>query len=122
MSEKFSLKKLHCATLAEAQQKIKEAEVNWLVSLLSRVGIPKIMTDKVLSDNSYGKGAWRDYLFDTHGIYIIKDITKQKVVVTKVHIDTGDKLVIGEWLKPEIVKIQGDSVSYDVNLKYWQLV
>lgn len=123
MNQKFAIKKMSCASYIEIPPKIVEAEIQWLTSLLSRINVPQIMIDKVLSDDNYSKGSWRDYLFDTHGLLIIKNISQSKVVVTKINIDNGEKRVLGEWLKPEIVKVQGESkVSYDINLKYWQIV
>lgn len=123
MSQKFAVKKISCNSYADVPSKVAEAELSWLTSLLSRVNVPRIMTEKALSDDRYGKGAWRDYLFDTHGLLIVKNISKDKVVVTKVNTENGEKTVLGEWLKPEIVKVQGeDKVSYEINLKYWQIV
>lgn len=123
MSQKFAIKKISCASYVEVPSKVAEAEQGWLTSLLARAKVPKIMIEKALSDDDYSKGAWRDYLFDTHGLIIIKNISKSKVVVTKVSTEDGSKTVLGEWLKPEIVKVQGESkVSYDINLKYWQII
>lgn len=123
MNQKFAIKKISCASYSEISPKVVEAEIGWLTSILSSVSVPNIMIEKALSDYSYSKGAWRDYLFDTYGLIIVKNISKNKVVVTKVNSEDGGKLVLGEWLKPEVVKVQGDkTVSYDINLKYWQIV
>lgn len=123
MSSKFAVKKISCASYTDVLPRIQEAELNWLTSLLSRANVPKIMIDKALTDEDYGKVAWREYLFDTHGLIIIKNISSHKVVITKVNTETSEKTVLGEWLKPEIVKVQGEGkVSYDINLKYWQII
>lgn len=123
MSTKFSVKKLSCSSYAEVPVKTSEAELSWLSSLLLRARVPQIMIDKALADNSYDKASWRDFLFDTYGIIIIKNVSKHKVVITKVDTDSGDKVILGEWLKPEVVRIKGqDAISYEINLKYWQII
>lgn len=123
MNEKFAVKKINCNSYSDVSSKIIEAEILWITSVLSRANVPLIMITKALSDATYSKGAWRDYLFDTHQLLVVKSISKNKVVITKVDTNNGSKLVLGEWLKPEVVKVQGeDKVSYDINLKYWQIV
>lgn len=123
MNPKFAIKKISCSDYAEVLPKIGEAELNWLQSLLCKIKVPQIMIDKALNDAEYSKTAWRHYLFDTHGIIIVKNLASQRVVVTKINSNTGEKLVLGEWLKPEIVRIQGiDKIDYEINLKCWQIV
>lgn len=123
MNQKFAIKKISCDNYASIFPKIEEAELDWLKSLLIRIKVPQIMIDKALMAEDYSKSAWRDYLFENYGIIIIKHLVKQKVTITKINTQTSEKMVLGEWLKPEIVKIKGlEKTSFEVNLKYWQIV
>jgi hypothetical protein len=99
---------------------IDRLELEWINETLVRSGIPPIM---LIQAPNMSKSAWRDYLFDTHGMYIIKDLASGKVVITKINLESGEKIIIGEWSKPEIIKnISGKTPVYDLVLKCWQIV
>lgn len=99
---------------------ITRLELEWINGTLVASGIPSIMLDQA---SKMSKSAWRDYLFNTHGMYIIKDLGSDRVTITKINLESGEKIIVGEWSRPEIVKnIAGKTPTYDIVMKCWQIV
>lgn len=120
MKVNFKIKKAECDS-AEILDKSKELETGWLCALLLRVGVSKIMIKKALNDSSYGLNAWRDHLYEVSKITIIKDL-KSKTVSVYQDNENDERIQIGEWSKPQIVRRKGGKPNCELELKYWQII
>ena len=121
MNKTFSIKTAECDS-GEIHKKAYELETEWLIALLLRAGVSKILIKKALTDESYGAASWRDYLFDKFGITVTKDLSIKGVSVYKISFETGDKVKIGEWTCPDVVRKKEDSMTCKLELKYWQII
>lgn len=118
---KFAVKKVVCDS-DEIQGKTMELETQWLVSLLRRTGIPKIMIDKAL-DPDYPIQSWRDFLLGSRGLIVQKQLQTGTVEVHKLDTDTGEKVKVGQWKAPIVSRINvGGKTKCELQLKYWQIV
>lgn len=121
-SKQFSVKRAVCEA-PEVYSKTKELESEWIVALLRRLGIPKLMINKALTDTKFGAQAWRNYLFDSKGLQITHHAALQRTEIFKVDLETGKKTKIGQWSKPEIIRVKrGGKVECELHLKYWQIL
>lgn len=121
MSRTFDVKSVECDS-SKIHDKIYELETEWLTALLLRAGVSKIMINKALHDDNYSSSAWRDYLFDERGITIVKDLKEKMVSVFQISFETSEKVKIGEWTRPSIVRVKGGKPNCKLELKYWQII
>lgn len=121
MDTTFS-KKFESCDVTESIVKSKALELEWLSSLLSRIGVSPIIIEKVLTDRSYSAESWRDYLFDEKGVTIILDAQTRTVSVFKINFETGAKTKIAEWIKPTLTRFKDVPSICRLDLKYWQIL
>jgi len=121
-ANKFAIKTATCEA-SDIYKEIYKLETEWLSGLLQRAGIPGLVITKALGDESFSNEAWRNFLFDTKGITISKDLGDKSVEVFQINFDTGKKVKIGQWKKPEIVRLTADGrLKCELHLKYWQIL
>lgn len=123
-AKEFNVKKLLCDT-SDVNKRTREMEGQWLKAMLLRLGVSKIMLKKKLR-NEIGNQQWRHYLWDNFFLDVHNDMATGQVKVIK-YLDEdqdGRKEVIGEWSKPEVIRMnkKGQRPYCELRLKYWQLV
>lgn len=120
-SNEFNVRRALCDT-HRVPKTVEEIERKWLESLLLRSQVPQIMLDKKAS-NQLGNSQWRDYLFDYFKLNIYKHLGTQGVKVYKWKETTEENVLVGEWSKPEVVRIkQGRKTHCELRLRYWHIV
>ncbi len=109
-------------SISDTSTKIEELESEWLSSLLLRLKISKEMLDKRAKDG-VSNTAWRDHLLRNFGVSINKDLSTKTVSVWKYNEKDESTVKVGEWSKPEVVRIlkEGKTVC-ELVLKFWQLL
>jgi len=119
----FTTKVVSCDDYASIESQIESLECDWISALLSRFNVDPAILERAKSDHSYPKYEWRDYLLANFGIQIEKNLGNKKTVVTRTNFRKGDTIVVGEWSRPDIVRVgDGRGIRYEIHLKYFNLI
>lgn len=120
-SDNFSAKRIACDT-NKVHAMIEAAEEQWLDSLLYRISVPKIIVRKKKAGDM-SNADWRDYLFNTFGLNIFKNLDTKTVKVFKYNVQREENTQVAEWLLPEVVYMKvGNSKKCELRLRYWQIL
>lgn len=119
---KFDIQTIRCSTEDIIETKAT-TEANWIIALLRRFKVDPKMIDETISNEHQSKQVWRNFLFEKYGIRIEKNLTTETVVIRRLNLRTFEDTVLGEWKKPEIVRIVKEQERYcELHLKYWNIV
>lgn len=121
MNRNFDIK-FKDVSSSKIYKEIGQLEEEWLCSLLMRSGISKVMIKKALKPDEISLNSWRQHLFEKAELIIVKDAPSKSVSVSKIDSETGEKIKIGEWSQPEIVRYKEDKSKVRLELKYWQII
>lgn len=118
---KFDHKVILC-NYSDHPKEIEEAEEEWIYSLLLRFKVDPKVIKKHRKDDDF-KSEWRNFLFDTYGIRISKNIVSGEVLITRIDFRTFKTVKLGVWKKPEVVRVRNKKENHcEVRLNYWNII
>ena len=121
LDNEFNIRRVLCDT-HQVLQTVEDVEGQWLEAILLRSDVPKLMLKNKYA-NRMGNSQWRDYLFEYFQLNIYKNLGSKRVRVYKWQDGTQENTLIGEWSKPEVVRIkQGRNTHCELRLRYWHIV
>jgi len=119
---KFDYKIIQCNPEDLLSQQ-RQIELDWVYALLLRFKVDPTVIKEFKQNEHFSKRKWRDFLFDTYGIRIEKNLDTGEISIKRLNFSTYEDVELGRWNTPKIVRVRNKNESYcEIHLDYWHIV